>query len=135
MWYIYTKKYYLAFKQQQRQHLIGAGLKVQRFSPLSSWWEHGSVQAGMVQEELRVLHLHLEAARSLISRQLGWGIRAHSHSDTPTQTRLHPLIVPLPGPSIHKPLHYLSALVSDSRPQWFCGLQLVIIDLTANIHK
>jgi hypothetical protein len=36
------------------QHLIGAGLQVQRFSPLSSRWEHGSTQAGMAQEELRV---------------------------------------------------------------------------------
>jgi len=44
------------------QHLSGAGLQVQRFSPLSSRWEHGSIQAGMVQEELRVLHLHLRAA-------------------------------------------------------------------------
>jgi hypothetical protein len=36
--------------------------------------EHGSVQAGMVQEELRVLHLHLQAAsRRLASRQLGQG--------------------------------------------------------------
>jgi hypothetical protein len=42
------------------QHLIGAGLKVQRFSPLSRQ-KHGSVQAGMVQEELRVLHLQLKA--------------------------------------------------------------------------
>jgi hypothetical protein len=25
--------------------------------------EHGSIQAGMMQEELRVLHLHLKAAR------------------------------------------------------------------------
>jgi hypothetical protein len=33
--------------------------------------EQGSVQAGMVQEELRVLPLHLKAARSLASRQLG----------------------------------------------------------------
>jgi hypothetical protein len=38
-----------------RQHLIGAGLKVQRFSPLSSRQEHGSIQVGMEQEELRVL--------------------------------------------------------------------------------
>jgi hypothetical protein len=52
------------------QHLIGTGLQVQRFSPLS-WWEHGSIQAGMVQEELRVLHLHLKAAsRILASRKL-----------------------------------------------------------------
>jgi hypothetical protein len=31
-------------------------------------WQH---QVGMVQEELRVLPLHLEAARRLASRQLG----------------------------------------------------------------
>jgi hypothetical protein len=34
--------------------------------------KHGSIQAGMVQDELRVLHLHLRAAsRILASRQLG----------------------------------------------------------------
>jgi len=33
-------------------HLIGAGLQVLRFSPLSSRWGYGSIQAGMVQEEL-----------------------------------------------------------------------------------
>ena len=53
-------------------HLIEAGLQVQRFSPLSSRKEHGSIQAGMVQEELSVLHLHLKAAsRRLTFRQLG----------------------------------------------------------------
>jgi hypothetical protein len=31
------------------------GLQVQRFSPLSSRQEHGSIQAGIVQEELRAL--------------------------------------------------------------------------------
>jgi hypothetical protein len=56
------------------QHLIGAGLQVQRFSPLSSRWEHGNFQADMVQEELTVLHLHLKAtSRILTSRQLGQG--------------------------------------------------------------
>ena len=54
------------------QHLIGAGLQVQRFNLSSSRQEHGSIQADMVQEELRVLHLHLKAAsRILASRQLG----------------------------------------------------------------
>ena len=43
-----------------------AGLKVQRFSPLSSRWEHGSTQAGTVQEELRVLHLHLKAVSRIL---------------------------------------------------------------------
>ena len=46
-------------------------LQVQRFSPLLRW-EQGNIQAGMVQAELRVLHLHLKAAsRILASRQLG----------------------------------------------------------------
>jgi hypothetical protein len=40
-----------------KKYLIGAGLQVQRFSHLSSRWEHGSAQTGMVQEELRVLLL------------------------------------------------------------------------------
>jgi hypothetical protein len=41
-------------------------------SILSSRQEHGSIQVGMVQEELRVLHLHLKSAsRILASRQLG----------------------------------------------------------------
>jgi hypothetical protein len=35
-------------------------------------WEHGSIQAGMAQEELRVLHLHPKAAsRRLTFRHLG----------------------------------------------------------------
>jgi hypothetical protein len=46
-------------------------LQVQRFNPLSSRWEHGSIQAGMVQKEQRVLHLHLKAARRILTfRQL-----------------------------------------------------------------
>jgi hypothetical protein len=55
-----------------RTTLIKAGLQVLRFSPLSSRWEHGSIQADMVQEEIRILHLHLKAAnRILTSRQRG----------------------------------------------------------------
>jgi hypothetical protein len=57
-----------------KEHLIGAGLQVQRFSLISSRREHGSIQAGMVQKELRVLHLHLKAASErLASRPLGRG--------------------------------------------------------------
>ena len=56
------------------QHLIGTELQVQRFSPLSSRWEHGSTQAGIVQAKLRVLYLHLKSANKILtSRQLGWG--------------------------------------------------------------
>jgi hypothetical protein len=40
------------------QHLIGAGLQVQRFSPLSSRQEHGSIQADVRLEELKILHLN-----------------------------------------------------------------------------
>nr|AAH53424.1 Sip1 protein [Mus musculus] len=48
-------------------------ISVQRFSPLSSRWEHGSIQAGLAQEELRVLHLHPKAASGrLTPRQLGF---------------------------------------------------------------
>jgi hypothetical protein len=94
--------------------LASPGLGVQRFSPLSSRQEHGSIQAGMVQEELRVLHLHLKAAsRILTSRQLGQGIKAHAHNDPPTTTRPHFLIVPLPGPCVYNPSqwerHYFQA--------------------------
>jgi hypothetical protein len=61
-------------KYNKGQHLIGAGLQVQRFSPVSSRQEHGSIQAGMVQAQLRVLHLHLKAAsRTLTSWKLGVG--------------------------------------------------------------
>jgi hypothetical protein len=59
-------------KSYKGQHVFGAGLQVQRSSPLSSRWEHGSIQEGMVQTELRVLHLHLKAISGrLTSRQLG----------------------------------------------------------------
>jgi hypothetical protein len=58
-------------KSYKGQGLIESGLQVQRFSLLSSRQEHGSIQAGMVQAELRVLHLHLKAANERVtSRQL-----------------------------------------------------------------
>ena len=51
------------------KHLIRAGLLVQRFSPLSSRWEHGSIQGGMAQPELSVLHLHPKAASGRLTSQ------------------------------------------------------------------
>ena len=61
-------------KSYKGQRLIGAGLQVQRFSLLSSRWEYSNIWAGTVQEELKVLHLHLKAASGrLASRQLGGG--------------------------------------------------------------
>ena len=82
-------------------HLTGAGLQIQRFSPLSSRLEHGSIQADMVEEEVGVPHVHLKVAwRRLASRQLGLTL---THSNTPPPTRPHLLRVPLPGPTIYKP--------------------------------
>jgi hypothetical protein len=56
-------------KYYEGQHLIRAGLQVQRFSPLSSRWEQSSIQAGTVEVELRVLHLNA-AGGKLASRKL-----------------------------------------------------------------
>jgi hypothetical protein len=50
------------------QHLIGAALQVQRFSPFSSRQEHGSTQAVMMRKELRILYVHLKAARRRVSK-------------------------------------------------------------------
>jgi hypothetical protein len=83
--------------------IIGAGLQVQRFSPVWSRWEHDNTQTGMVQEILRVLHLHLKASRILAPTWLGrvshcpprqW--HTSSKKATPTPTRPYLLIVPLP---------------------------------------
>ena len=45
-----------------------ASLDLQSFSPLSSRQEHGRILTDVIQEELRVLHLHLKAIR----RRLTW---------------------------------------------------------------
>jgi hypothetical protein len=50
-------------KKQKQNQLIRSSLQVQRFSPLSLMWEHGTFQAGMGQEELRGLHLVLNLNR------------------------------------------------------------------------
>jgi hypothetical protein len=42
-----VNRYHDQGKTYKGQHLIGAGLQVQRFSPLSSRQEHGSIQAGI----------------------------------------------------------------------------------------
>jgi hypothetical protein len=50
------------------------GLAYRLRGPLSSRQEHGNVQAGMVQEELRVQYLHLKAARRRLAlKWLGRG--------------------------------------------------------------
>jgi hypothetical protein len=57
-----VKKHHGQSNSYKGKHFIGAGLQVQRFSPLSSRWEHGSIQSGMVLEEPRILHLDQKAA-------------------------------------------------------------------------
>jgi hypothetical protein len=42
-------------------------MQVQRFSSLPARQEHGIIQIGMVQAELRVLYLHLKAARGRLA--------------------------------------------------------------------
>jgi hypothetical protein len=65
-------------------------LQVQRFSPLSSRQEHGSIQTGMVQEELRVLHLHLQASsRILLPSSSEEHLKTHTHSAMSTPKRPH----------------------------------------------
>jgi hypothetical protein len=54
-----VKRYHDQGNSYKGQHLIEAGLQVLRFIPLSSRQEQSSIQIDMMQEELRVLHLHL----------------------------------------------------------------------------
>jgi hypothetical protein len=89
-------------------------LQLQRFSPLSSRWEHGSIQADMVLEELRVLHLILKTNRRLAPTWLGGGSHWPSPQWHTSSTRPHFLIVLLPGPSILKP--HTQSLPSDLWP-------------------
>ena len=74
-----VNRHYDQGKSYKWHHLIGAGLQVERFSWLSSRQKHGSIQAGVVQEELRILHLyqgsqeqteHPQASRRKISKSI-----------------------------------------------------------------
>jgi hypothetical protein len=68
-----VKRHHDQGKSYKGQHLIGVGLQVQGFRPLSSMREHGSIQAYMRLEELKILHLVLKAPRRVASRQPGLG--------------------------------------------------------------
>ena len=65
--FIAAKRHHDQDNSYKGKHLIGAGLQVQRCSPLSSWQKHGSLQVDMVLEELRVLQVDLKKARRLPS--------------------------------------------------------------------
>ena len=60
---IFEKTHHDQDNSHKDEYLIGAGLQVQRSSPLASRQKHGSIQADMAQEKLRVLHLDLTGAR------------------------------------------------------------------------
>jgi len=53
----------------KRQHLIVAGLQVQRLSLLSSWWKHGSMQADIMLEKSRILHLYSKEEEAILCKQ------------------------------------------------------------------
>ena len=83
---IAVKRHHDQGNSYKAKHFIGAGLQVQKFSPLSSWQEHGSVQADMVLEKkLRVLHLDLKAARRRLSSTLGRNFSTRRPQNPPTQ--------------------------------------------------
>jgi hypothetical protein len=109
-------------KTYKGQHLIGASLQVQRFSLVSSSQEHGRIQAGMVQEDLRGLNFHLKAASGkLTSRQLG--SKAHAHKPTPTRPYL--LIGLLPEARLYKPSQLCSEQYTKELLMIFCQLLAV----------
>ena len=103
------------------------------FSPLSFMWEHSSIQVGMVQELLRELHLHLKAAsRILGSRQLGWECLSPHPQRQIYFNKGTPLIIPLPGLSIHKPSqwHMHTCIMDITMDTWeFCGLLSTFLHL------
>jgi hypothetical protein len=67
-----VKRHYGQGNSFKGQHLIGGGLKFQRFSPLSSWqekWQHQDIH--VLEKELRVLDLDLKAARITLKQERG----------------------------------------------------------------
>jgi len=77
------------------------------FSPFLSRWEHGSIQADVGLEELRVPPLVPKAARKVLE--------AHAHNDTLPPKRPHLLILPFPEPRIYKTSQLVTK--SDSTPR------------------
>jgi hypothetical protein len=81
----------------------------------------------MVQEELRVLHLHLKVlAEYWLPGSYDEGPKAHTHSDTPTPTRPYLLIVPLPGPSIYTPSHCLTCFFQFLSQPYEVGISYLL---------
>ena len=81
-------------------HLIGTGLQVRRFSPVSSRqgaWQHPSRHGvGGAEGSTSCTEGKQKGFRDSEKK----GLIAHPHSDTLSPTRPHHLIVSLPGPII-----------------------------------
>lgn len=136
---IAVKRYHNQGNSYKGKHLIGAGLQVQRFSPLSSWWEacqlpgrHGAggaesstacyegKQKTTVFQEARK---RVSKPTSIVTQFLQQG-HTYSNKVTPTLTGPHLLIVPLPGPSIFKPAQLMLAVkLTEFRVTGNVGLQ------------
>ena len=102
------------------QHLIGVGLQVQRFSPLSprqEAWQHPEDIVLCAREGVKSTSDLKAAGRRLAHGQLGGGLKAHPYSDILLPTRPQFLIVPSPGPSIFKPLYEASKAAHESSLQ------------------
>jgi hypothetical protein len=69
-----------------------------------------------VQEELRVLHLHLKTGFQAAKDK---GLKAHVHSSILPPTRPYLQIVLFPGPSIFKPPQCLSPSSSSASKLWY----------------
>jgi hypothetical protein len=68
--------------------------------------KHGSIQAGMVLEKLRVLHFVPKAAKEKTdSHEFEGSLIAHQHSGTLPPTRPHLLIVLLPMGQVYSSHH------------------------------
>ena len=123
---------------------------VYRFSPLSSIQEHDSIQAGMVQEELKVLHLHPKEARNRLRRQLGgvspspppeWYTFSNkatpSNSATPWAKHMQTVTSSLYLKSIYKPVCSCSLLPNESKQDLCCyggDLPWNLLKMNDSIH-
>jgi hypothetical protein len=108
------------------KHLVGDSLQFQRFSPLS-WWEHGIMQADLVLEKPRVLHLDLTAARRLSfypGRSISKAdLKAYPHSDTlPYQSHTYSNKATLPNST------------TSSEPIWAISFQTNITSYGGTLH-
>jgi hypothetical protein len=89
--FIAVKRHHSQGHSYKGEQLTGAGLQVQRYH---HGRKHGSVQADVVLEEPKVLHLDLKAARRRLEfhtrQSLSIGdLKAHSHSNTLPPTKPH----------------------------------------------